>query len=222
MVSFTNGTTHRYGAMVVTYNPKLLTLFKRGAYFKVDTLYYSTPEFALIDNWLVTEKIDGTSVILSLSKTGGGYYGRTPKSQFNVNQTKFMESETDRLLGKVWPILSTYGLDSIDVYAELVGPDVQGNPYALDEHRLYVFDMRAGGYWLNTGSVYPNCDVLDVRRPSVLDNMTTDEVIFLVRGGFQSTINPGVLSEGVVARTDPLLYNNRGDRVMFKLKHKDF
>ena len=52
------------------------------------------------------------------------------------------------------------------------------------------------------------------------------DIVTLVRSGFQSFVaqEEGVprMAEGVVARTDPYLFDGNGRRVVFKTKTKDY
>jgi hypothetical protein len=57
--------------------------------------------------------------------------------------------------------------------------------------------------------------------PVVSRRMDMSGVVEYVRGNHDSLIAHVREQEGVVARTDPYLYDSRHDRVMFKLKGKD-
>lgn len=63
--------------------PKIDTLFERGEDFKVDpaNLVIRRSEFGIPERWLVTEKVDGTNVRISLEQTVADLDGRaTAKS----------------------------------------------------------------------------------------------------------------------------------------------
>ncbi|GAF73632.1 unnamed protein product, partial [marine sediment metagenome] len=61
---------------------------------------------------------------------------------------------------------------------------------------------------------------LDYGRASVAD------IIDFVREGFKSLVaeeeGTPILAEGIVARTDPYLFDGQGRRVIWKLKTKEF
>ena len=208
---------------MVTYNPKTETLYNRGDDFKV-TDKFRKPEFGLIKDWTFYEKVDGTSVILHYEQllTNSTFYGRTARSKFNSNQSRFMVYALRRTHEAAVSILATHMLASLDVYAELVGPDLQGNPYMFGGYRLYVFDMRVNDKnWLDSSNVENNCAILGLDSVPFMGVESTHYISELVRRGFTSAIR-AVESEGVVMRTDPLLYDNRGNRIVAKLKHSDF
>lgn len=208
---------------MVLYNPKTETLFNRGDNFKV-TREFRKPEFGLVKDWKFYEKVDGTSVILHYEQmlTNSTFYGRTARSKFNDRQARFLTDTMRRHHNAVEAnILAVNLIATLDIYAELVGPDLQGNPYGLDEHRLYVFDMRVNDqYWLDAHKVEGNAAACGFRHVPYMGIDSTHNISELVFRGFTSEIAP-VDSEGVVMRTDPLLYDNRGKRIIAKLKTKD-
>lgn len=113
-----------------------------------------------------------------------------------------------------------------------------------------LFDVLIGGFWLSRENVEDIAEQLDIEAVPLLskvallygDNFslyhchhgikkigfTKEEIVALVMGdGFKSRVAneegvPGIKAEGIVAFTEPKLYNNAGKRLTFKLKTKDF
>lgn len=208
---------------MVLFNPKLLTLFKRDDKFKVIPGEYTNPRFAQVGEWLVTEKMDGTSVILSIHNGvdgGYSYYGRTAKSQFTPAMSEFLDDAASMALFS----LADYGINQVDLYAELCGPGIQGNPHGLTEMKLFVFDVRIGDFWLDW------TNVKDVAAQAGLETVyeypgthTVESMLMDLDPNHKLHIPLGdKYLEGFVARTDPLLYDNQGNRIMWKLKVSDF
>lgn len=245
---------------------KIETLYDRGDDFKIDTGRVRRPEFAIPGSWLVTEKIDGTNVRVSLELNEGFYYrdgspntwavrfyGRTEKAQMptflleHLQKTFTLEKmralwrckkSCDECGGEGWTDATDVGrvfcskLDPypIVLYGEGYGARIQkgGGDYRHDgDVSLRLFDVLIGGIWLR------RTDVEDVARqlgvepvPLITPVMSTDEIIELVRTGFGSYVagmeGTARMAEGVVAFTDPPLFNSRGQRLMWKLKSKDF
>jgi len=201
---------------MVLYNPKTLTLFKRGDDFKVKPWLFTDQRFGLLNYWLVTEKMDGMSVILSANSENYGIHGRSPNTQFTPEQESFLHDQTSAAIGRLSKHI-LYDGKKVDIYAELVGPGVNGNSHNFKDLQLYVFDVRINDFWLdwtNTASVAQDADLVTV---PVIYTMTLPEIVRLVRDTPQTEY-----FEGIVARSDPYLYNNKGERLMFKLKAKDF
>ena len=202
---------------MVLFNPKLKTLFRRGDKFKVIPGEYTDPRFAQVGEWLVTEKMDGTSVILSITEHGTAFYGRTSKSQFTPAMSDFLSAAASTALFSLDP----HGIHQADIYAELCGPGIQGNPHGLTEMKLFVFDVRIGDYWLDWDNVIDVAYKAGLRTPWVFAGRYDAETLVENLSRLAKEGSPRYL-EGYVARTDPLLYDNQGNRIMWKLKVSDF
>lgn len=209
------------------YNPKLKTLYRRDDKFKVIPGEYTDQRFALIDRWIVTEKMDGTSIVLRWNAHDFPEFGgRTAKSHFSDDRTEFLQVQLYSAQQEAMAIIDEFDLDSLSVYAEMIGPGIQSGGRYTDEYELRVFDMRVNDYWLDFDRVVNNCERLGMTHVPVLNNyfpLSTPDIVEIVRDGFSASAqDPSYKAEGVVARTNPLLYDNKGDRVMWKLKHSDF
>ena len=209
------------------YNPKLKTFYRRDDNFKVIPGEYTDPRFGMVKKWSITEKVDGTSIVLEYRMDGSlDFGGRTSKTHFSEDRAEFLKSQLNDHADDAFNIIDEFGIDSLSVYAEMIGPGIQSGGRYTDKYELRVFDMRAGDYWLDFSRVQDNCELLGFEPVPLLNHFPWDEfdIVEMVEGGFASTFarDRGYLAEGVVARTDPLLYDNKGDRVMWKLKHSDW
>lgn len=134
------------------------------------------------------------------------------------------------------------------LYGEGYGPKIQkGGGNYRDDVAVRLFDVLVGGkWWLDFANVCNVADRLGVKRVPVfppeqfeeiakaLNGSFLDAVVLLVSGsGFNSAVaqedRPGlnwdetwIPGEGVVARTDPYLYDKHGRPLRWKLKTKDF
>ena len=242
--------------------PKIDTLFERGEDFKVDVTRIRRPEFEIPQRWLVTEKVDGTNVRVSLERecsicsgpdpVSGDYfscdtadaphtgwrvvfYGRTVAAQMPTFLLDYLQRtftlEKMKRLGRgsgeaEYPIV---------LYGEGYGARIQkgGGNYRRDgDVSFRLFDVLVGGTWLRRGDVEDVAQQLGVAPVPLLRTdsggpLTTEQVVNLVRHGARSFVadeegTPSTQAEGVVAFTDPPLFNGRGQRLMWKLKTKDF
>lgn len=209
--------------------PKIDNLFKRNP-DKLSELImgkYTRPEFAFIQCWDVTEKIDGTNVRLKFHRAFNGsfdFYGRTDNAQFTIAQENFLEHMCSEIRSNVLHILNSFDLDTITVYGELYGPKIQAGGNYSDELEFRAFDMLVDDkMWLAPDDVRKNAEYMLLDVPPHLGVMFTQDIVEMVQDGFISTfaINRGYLAEGVIAKPPMNLYDQRGRRVMFKLKHKD-
>lgn len=219
--------------------PKIETLFDRGEDFVVDTTKFRLPEFENIKRWHVTEKIDGTNVRVMYKTTGSPdnlgrvtFGGRTddasmPTFLLNMLQETFT---LEKLLAAFTPSAPNEVLEVV-LYGEGYGPKInKGGNYRSQEQGVSfrLFDVRVGQWWLNWNNIEDVARKLDISTVPVLaDAVGLDWLIGLVQEEFNSVVaeqerRVGFTAEGVVARTDPLLFTRKGERLMWKLKARDF
>jgi len=206
--------------------PKIETLFERDPdTFKVKEGFYRCEEFRAVNRWILTEKIDGTNVRIHLSDDDVvTIAGRTdaatlhPTLLFAIQQWASVQS-----LRGIFPEGQAL------LFGEGYGPKIQkagGRYRATAGFRL--FDVHCGGLWLRWQDV---CDIaknLHVPTVPYLGCYTLSEAVGTARCLFLSLAagedggDTSLLAEGVVARSEPLMLDRRGNRVMWKLKRKDF
>lgn len=209
--------------------------------FKLDS-------FGQIDRWLVTEKVDGMNMRVRFQPYGWSddpeapvldFLGRTDRANipgdlltymsetFSVEQMlgAFDYGEYSDELGYAWQ-------HQVTLFGEGYGPGIQkaGQAYADitgGQKRFILFDVLvrspSGEWWLSWENV---CDVahkLGIPTVPVLAvNADLDLIQMLVEDRASALQLPGGEHvEGVVARTDPYLFDGRGRRVMFKHKVRD-
>lgn len=203
---------------MVLYNPKTKTLFQRDDKFKVITGQLTDERFGYIDKWLLTEKMDGTSVIISTKDRTWSYHGRTAKSQFTPAMAEFLDYQSQSAANNLWHSI----IPQADIYAELFGEGIQGNPHGMKGMHLRVFDVRIGDFWLD----YENmCDVSDkagLNTVAYLGTVSVSDAVGFVKERQRPVTGFTDYVEGVVARTPKYLYDNQGTRLVWKLKRKDF
>ncbi|AXG66278.1 RNA ligase [Streptomyces phage Annadreamy] len=209
--------------------PKIDNLFKRNPEKKSELLIgqYTRPEFALINEWDVTEKIDGTNVQLKFHRVFNGsfdYNGRTERAQFTIGQENFLEDLGQETRGYAVAIMNSFDLDSLTVYGELYGPKIQAGGNYSETLGFRAFDMLVNDrVWLAPEDVRKNAAYMNLEMAPHLGLYTVNDLFALVANGFKSTfsLNEDYDAEGVIAKPLFNLYDQRGSRVMFKLKTCD-
>lgn len=209
--------------------PKIDNLYKRNPEKKSELIVgkYTRPEFALISAWDVTEKVDGTNVQLKFHRVFNGSFdinGRTERAQFSLIQEEFLLNLGDEIRGRVLQTINSNNLDSLTVYGELYGPKIQSGGNYSDSLGFRAFDMMVNDkVWLAPEAVRNNCEAWNLEQVPNLGTMTTESIFLMVAGGFKSTfaVNQDYDAEGVIAKPPFNLFDQRGERVMFKLKTKD-
>lgn len=208
--------------------PKIETLYDRGRDFKVKVGHLRRKEFGVPQLWLVTEKIDGTNIRITVTNSSVEVGGRTNKAE-NVPD---VVGEDLLLRIGAWHDRH-FGNDAESptcvLYGEGYGEKIQSGGGYRSGVNFRLFDVRVGEKfldWTKVEMVAEECD-LDL-VPVFGQSWSEGEVLeFLSADTIPSRVatwdgGPGKWIEGVVCRTDPLLYDWKGNRIMWKLKLKDF
>lgn len=230
--------------------PKIDTIYERNADHRIPRhlmeRHLRRVEFSLPSRWLVTEKIDGTNIRIPFSTRlvvapNSGYVGvrgRTDSAQIPPFLLAFLQETFT--LEKITPCFApaTTGI----LFGEGYGARIQkgGGNYRSDVS-FRLFDVVIFGqsvtrdpadgkaWWLNWRDVEDIAGKLGIETVPVVARMATQlQVIQLVEEGLGSVVaqeendRMDINAEGVVVRTDPLLFDRRGHRVMWKLKERDF
>jgi hypothetical protein len=223
--------------------PKIETLFDRKEDFSVDTTKLRRPEFGLINQWLVTEKVDGTNIRLIFagepSDQGLTYSiaGRTDNSQFDQRLWNMLDELCKKIRPEVGLTMQEHGLEDFVLYGEGYGAKIQSGGWYRDDQGFTLFDVKAGSSWLSDEGVSDTASRLGLNRvpllapPGLEEGLPTDrlwwtlhEIIHDVSIGMRSRVAfvEERTMEGIVARPPVPLFDRRGQRVIFKLKGKDF
>lgn len=202
--------------------PKLNTLWKRDEQnnFIIIEGEYSCPEFASVDKWHITEKIDGTNIRVIWDGKEVSFGGRTDKATIPDYLLDYLKKTfTNEILSHTFPDKS-----HIILFGEGYGPKIQaiGHKYRAD-NSFILFDVWIGGWWLVPDKVKEVASTLKIDYVPELGIMSKQEVVELVRKGFKSRISVGeLLAEGIIARSHPLMLFRSGEPLMWKLKHNDY
>ncbi len=201
--------------------PKINTVFKRDDKNRIIVGQYSQPEFAYLRNneWLWTEKVDGTNIRLHWDGEKVTIGGRTDNA--NLPQqlvTNLQPLVTDTALwASVFP-------DSPDVtvYGEGYGAKIQSGGYYRPDQQLIVFDVRVGRWWLRYGDVEKVAKDLGLETVPFYMIDTLETATTMTANGALKSDWPNAPIEGLVGIPLVGLHDRTGQRIMAKLKVKDF
>lgn len=201
---------------------KIDSVFKRNPEDKHKSFLigeYSNPVFEyLADNqWRGTEKIDGTNIRVIWDGQNVTFGGRTGNAQI---PSKLVEH-----LIATFPaekLLSVFGdRGGIVLYGEGYGAGIQsGGDYRPDQSFI-LFDIAAGDTWFEHGVVGDFASQLQIPMVADVFTGTLNEAIMKVTGGFKSEIG-STLAEGLVLRPVVEMKDRLGNRIITKIKHRDF
>jgi hypothetical protein len=210
--------------MTRTYH-KIQSVFKRDPATKFRTFIpeYSMPEFSyLSDNdWRWTEKIDGTNIRITWDGEDVTFGGRTERAQIPAHLVnKLIELFPPKKFKDLdLPPMTLFG-EGYGMKIQKAGPKY--NPGACD---FILFDIFAGDMYYDLWIAWHNVvDIglkLDIDVIPVIGHGTLDAAIELVREGFPS-MRGDLQAEGLVLRPTIELKTRRGERIITKIKCKDF
>jgi ATP-dependent RNA circularization protein (DNA/RNA ligase family) len=208
--------------------PKIDTLWKRDKKeFRIIEGTYSKEEFANIKHWHITEKIDGTNIRIIFDRAESGldrktlyFEGRTERAQIPTHLFRYLQDTfTYNLLSETFE-----ETQKVILFGEGHGPKIQkGGGLYSSEPSFVLFDVWVNNWWLTQDSVSEIASKLNIKSAPVIGIMTTDGVVEYVKNKPKSILaEKEKESEGIVARSHPLMLFRNGKPIMWKLKVKDY
>ncbi len=219
--------------------PKIDTLYDRdGKYVIVGKL--RRPEFDIIKRWSLTEKIHGVNTRVTLFENGDVIYGG------KTDNAIIPQELLDYLKKTITPIKMKHAFwlankpvpKSATIYGEGYGPKmVPGSGAYRKDVSFRLFDSLVkddfGDWWLERSNLEDIARKLRIKCVPILGiidflPVKVEEImkIFLDYRNKLVAIEEGgmidMIPEGIIAKTDPPLTNKKGERVIWKLKIKDF
>jgi hypothetical protein len=202
---------------------KIQTVYKRDPNNRFKTLLigdYSLPEFEYLasNEWVFTEKVDGTNIRVIWDGKSIKFGGRTDRAQIPAH------------LGNT---LNEMFLPQVDLFAEKFpsgcvlfgegyGAKIQkGGGNYLPYQSFVLFDVNVGGWWLERHNVEDVADTLRLDVVPIIERGSLEYMVSMARDGFSSRWGD-FRAEGIVARPSVELLTRNGDRLITKIKCKDF
>jgi hypothetical protein len=213
-------------------------------YHKIDSVYlrdpatkhktfldgqWTNPAFGYLasNRWVFTEKIDGTNVRVGFDlspETPQGFAvrfgGRTDEAQMPVFLMEHLQARftADAMLA-AFP-----DCQRVTLYGEGYGAKIQkhGEKYRADAGFI-LFDVRIGDVWLERANVEDIAAKLGIPAVPIIGSGTLYDAIDRAHCGFDSTCSAERRpAEGLVVRPEVELLDRRGNRIITKIKTKDF
>jgi len=213
---------------------------------------YSKPEFYYLrDNaWEFTEKIDGTNIRIIIrplteAETEFGnkelkdrgfnvvIKGRTDNAEIPI----FLMEELEKIfltplmferISKTFDYIKTTEWQEktnsiIILYGEGYGNKIQkvGHLYNPTDNDFALFDVLVGNTWLDTVSDLQIADSLQIRYVPYRGQGTLDKAVKCVATGIRSVFG-NFPAEGLVLRPIVRLLDHKGERIIAKIKTRDF
>lgn len=203
---------------------KIPNIFKREEFGnnKLIEGEYATPELAYLAElpWVWTEKVDGTNIRVVWDGHAVTFGGRTDKAQIPahlVNRLNDLFGGTN----KEELFEQTFGETPAILFGEGFGEKIQKGGGLYGPVDFILFDVFCGGVWLKRDSVDEIAYTFGIRSVPMVGNGPLSEAVEYVRNHPKSYLRDAEL-EGIVCRPEYELSDRRGNRVIVKIKCRDF
>ena len=204
---------------------KIQTVFLRNPDDKFKTLLigqFALPEFEYLSNaiWEYTEKVDGTNIRIIWTNSKFIFRGKSEKSDIPGQLIENLDNKFSILKDKFSELFKD---NNVCLYGEGYGGYIQkaGKSYRSD-CGFVLFDVKIGDWWLQRKDVEDIAETFGIDIIPVIGKGTLWDMVDIVKKGFRSKWNKDFIAEGIVARPKTELKTRRGDRIITKLKYKDF
>lgn len=197
---------------------------------KVIVGQWSLPEFELLQDitWEFTEKVDGTNIRLNFENDGEWVTGKVGGRTDNADIPKDLKAALDAILAdwdfrfKIEAMMALRKIDAITLYGEGYGPGIHGGGKYREDPGFVLFDVRVGDWWLDRSACEDIASNLGLDIVPVLGRGTLHDAVSLCSGGgFESTWG-SFTAEGLVVRPSVPLFNRKMERIIAKVKVRDF
>ncbi len=207
---------------------KIQTVYKRDEKTKqIIVGDYSMPEFEYLkDNqWVFTEKVDGTNIRVMWNGKSVVFGGKTDEAQLPVfllyKLQELFEGTAKRLIFN-----EVFGVEEntqVCLYGEGYGNKIQsaGKDYIADGVDFVLFDVKIGDWWLERPNVEDIASKFGIKVVPIVGEGTLQEGIDKVKSGFKSQWGD-FTAEGLVLRPKTELFTRKQERIITKIKHRDF
>lgn len=198
---------------------KINSIFKRDGNGKIIPSEFSKPEFEFLRSvdWLWTEKVDGTNIRVIWKDDTVTFAGRTDCASIPAKLA-------NRLI-ELFPAEKFLNLTihpDMCLYGEGYGAGIQkggGNYSSIQD--FVLFDVKIGDWWLRREDVEIIADDLKIQVVPVVNKGNLWSAARLANMGFQSHWGD-FLAEGLVLTPEVPLRARSGERIIAKIKHRDF
>lgn len=203
---------------------KIETIFKRDETTKKlneNEWRNETVEYLKDIEWEFTEKIDGTNIRVVWDGYKVSYYGRTDNAQIPAHlMNKLIElfgGETNEEMFE-----QKFGEMEVMLIGEGFGAKIQsGGNYIPDGTDFILFDVMINDNYLSRESVKDIANYFNVRMIPTIMTGNLQKGIDYVKSKPKSTIGTADI-EGLVARPLHELKDQIGNRIIVKIKVRDF
>lgn len=182
---------------------------------------YALPEFELLKDidWVATEKVDGTNVRVMWDSNKVKFGGKTDNAQMPLY---LVDKLNELFSGESNEQLFEQTFDCpVCLYGEGYGEKIQKGGGNYGKVGFVLFDIKIGDFWLDRKDIDDIANKLGIKVVPIIANGNLEFLSDFVAKGVNSEWGE-FIAEGIVAKPTVELQNRKGERIITKLKYKDF
>lgn len=207
---------------------KIETLYKfdtqRKSYIEGD-FYNPIVRYLVNNKWIVSEKIDGMNIRVYWDGHKVSFSGRTDKSELPKEVARLLE-ETFKDAEVIFE--QHFGEKEVILFMECYGGKIQGGLYGGSE-RLIGFDVMVNGHYLNKLTIQSIFILFGVQTAFFFELNSLYTIIHYVThisvndvSSDYNEYDSNTPIEGYVCVPREEIYDKKGNRIIVKIKAKDF
>ena len=203
---------------------KIPNIFKRETFGKNKLIEgeYSSPELKYLSNsmWEFTEKIDGTNIRVCWDGYRVSFMGRTDKAQIPAH----LLARLEELFGgesKEELFEQTFGKKEVILFGEGYGKKIQKGGELYGDVNFRLFDVLVDGYWLLQDNVDCIAEIFEIETAPFMFRGTLEQGVQFIKTHPKSLLRDAEM-EGIVGRPMVQMFSRTGERIMVKIKCRDF
>lgn len=173
--------------------------------------------------WVFTEKVDGTNIRVVWDGHCVVFYGRTDMAQIPSTLVQklnflFMGTANEQLFEQ------KFGATPVTIYGEGYGAKIQaGGGLYSPEADFIVFDVEVGNTFLERKDIEEISKAFNLKVVPIVLTGTIQEAVALIKTAPKSLIAVETKEmEGIVGTPLRRIYNVKGERIIVKVKVRDF
>ena len=181
-----------------------------------------TVEYLKDNLWVFTEKIDGTNISVDWDGHAVSFYGRTERASIPAPLANFLFATFGGPVNEQM-FEQVFADSHLILYGEGYGPKIQNGGNYRDDVSFILFDVYfpEQDLWLKRDAVENIARSFGIDAVPIIFTGTIQDAIDYVKTAPQSRFGTAKM-EGLVGRPAVEVRDRRGNRVITKIKVRDF
>lgn len=203
---------------------KIPNIFKRETFGNnklIEGKYTSSElEYLKDATWEFTEKVDGTNIRIIWDGYRVSFRGRTDRADI----PKHLQARLEELFGgetKEELFEQMFGEKPVILFGEGFGEKIQKGGGLYGKADFILFDVLIDGWWMDSETVTNIADKFGIRRVPIVGYGTLKHGVDFIKTHPHSVLRDAEL-EGIVGRPIVQMFSRKGERIMVKVKCRDF